>query len=62
MLEGAPLKPNAAYFCGADAHVRSRPLAGHSDRIANLEAALADLRSDLESLKEQFAGYRKQFE
>jgi uncharacterized protein YceH (UPF0502 family) len=33
-----------------------------SDRIANLEAEVAVLRSDLESLKEQFAGFRKQFE
>jgi uncharacterized protein len=33
-----------------------------SDRIANLEAEVAGLRSDLESLKEQFAGFRKQFE
>ena len=33
-----------------------------SDRIANLEAEVAELRSDLESLKEQFAGFRKQFE
>jgi hypothetical protein len=38
------------------------PLAGHSDRIANLEAELAELRSDLESLKEQFAGYPQLFE
>jgi uncharacterized protein YceH (UPF0502 family) len=33
-----------------------------SDRIANLEAEVAELRSELESLKEQFAGFRKQFE
>jgi len=33
-----------------------------SDRIANLEAEVAELRSDLDSLKEQFAGFRKQFE
>jgi uncharacterized protein YceH (UPF0502 family) len=33
-----------------------------SDRIATLEAEVAELRSDLESLKEQFAGFRKQFE
>lgn len=33
-----------------------------SDRIANLEVEVAELRSDLESLKEQFAGFRKQFE
>ena len=33
-----------------------------SDRIANLEAEVAELRRDLESLKEQFAGFRKQFE
>jgi len=33
-----------------------------TDRIANLEAEVAELRSDLESLKEQFAGFRKQFE
>ncbi len=33
-----------------------------SDRIATLEAEVAELRRDLESLKEQFAGFRKQFE
>jgi len=33
-----------------------------TDRITNLEAEVAELRSDLESLKEQFAGFRKQFE
>jgi uncharacterized protein YceH (UPF0502 family) len=33
-----------------------------SDRIANLEAEVAELRSELESLKEQFAEFRKQFE
>jgi uncharacterized protein YceH (UPF0502 family) len=33
-----------------------------SDRMATLEAEVAELRSDLESLKEQFAGFRKQFE
>ena len=33
-----------------------------SDRIANLESEVAELRRNLESLKEQFAGFRKQFE
>jgi uncharacterized protein YceH (UPF0502 family) len=33
-----------------------------SDRIASLEAEVAELRKELESLKEQFAGFRKQFE
>ncbi|HEY6390948.1 MAG TPA: YceH family protein [Bryobacteraceae bacterium] len=33
-----------------------------SDRIAVLEAEVAELRSELESLKEQFAEFRKQFE
>ena len=33
-----------------------------SDRMAALEAEVGELRRDLESLKEQFAGFRKQFE
>jgi uncharacterized protein YceH (UPF0502 family) len=33
-----------------------------SDRVASLEAEVGELRRELESLKEQFAGFRKQFE
>lgn len=33
-----------------------------SDRISALEAEMAQLRSELEELKQQFAGFRRQFE
>ena len=33
-----------------------------SDRIAELEAEVAQLRDELENLKQQFAGFQKQFE
>ena len=53
LLSGAPAIPE---------NEPEAPQPMRSDRIANLEAEVAELRSDLESLKEQFAGFRKQFE
>jgi uncharacterized protein YceH (UPF0502 family) len=38
------------------------PAPARSDRIATLEAEVAQLRSELEDLRHQFAGFRKQFE
>ncbi len=53
LLSGAPAIPE-------NEPEVAQPL--RSDRIANLKAEVAELRRDLESLKEQFAGFRKQFE
>jgi len=36
--------------------------AGGEDRVAKLEAALVELRSELETLREQFAEFKRQFE
>jgi uncharacterized protein YceH (UPF0502 family) len=36
--------------------------APRSDRMAELEAEVARLRSEFEDLKQQFAGFQKQFE
>jgi uncharacterized protein YceH (UPF0502 family) len=33
-----------------------------ADRIAALESEVAQLRDELENLKQQFAGFRRQFE
>ncbi len=38
------------------------PVAPRHDRIAELEAEVVQLRQELEDLKHQFAGFRKQFE
>jgi uncharacterized protein YceH (UPF0502 family) len=38
------------------------PTAPRHDRITALEAEVAELRKELEDLKQQFAGFRKQFE
>ena len=40
----------------------SPPAATRSDRIGALEAEVAELRSELNDLKRQFAGFRQQFE
>ena len=39
-----------------------QPIPAKIDRIATMEADIAQLRSELEDLKIQFAGFRKQFE
>jgi uncharacterized protein YceH (UPF0502 family) len=38
------------------------PAPHRQDRVATLEAEVAQLRNELEDLKQQFAGFRKQFE
>lgn len=38
------------------------PAPQRSDRVANLETEVAQLRHELQDLKQQFAGFRKQFE
>ena len=56
LLSGAPVVTDEAAQ-GADA-----PVAPRTDRIAALENEVAQLRSELEDLKLQFAGFRRQFE
>jgi len=53
LLSGAPAIPE---------NEPEVPQPMRSDRIVNLEAEVAELRRELESLKEQFAGFRKQFD
>jgi uncharacterized protein len=54
LLAGPPeVSAISAEYVGAPAR---------SDRIGDLEAELAQLRGELEDLKQQFAGFRKQFE
>jgi uncharacterized protein YceH (UPF0502 family) len=43
-------------------HVADLIAPARADRIATLEAEVAQLRGDLEDLKQQFAGFQKQFE
>jgi uncharacterized protein len=43
-------------------HTPPEPSAPRSDRIAILESEVAQLRHELEDLKQQFAGFKKQFE
>jgi uncharacterized protein YceH (UPF0502 family) len=43
-------------------HVADSIAPARADRIATLEAEVAQLRGDLEDLKQQFAGFQKQFE
>src|SRR5581483_5867929 len=40
----------------------SEPVAPRPDRIAALEAEVANMRQELDDLKQQFAGFRRQFE
>lgn len=53
LLSGTP----ALTETEAEAAVPARP-----DRLATLEAQVAELRTELEDLKQQFAGFRRQFE
>jgi uncharacterized protein YceH (UPF0502 family) len=46
----------------AVSHTPPEPSAPRSDRIAILESEVAQLRHELEDLKQQFAGFKKQFE
>jgi uncharacterized protein YceH (UPF0502 family) len=46
----------------AVSHTPPEPPAPRSDRIAILESEVAQLRHELEDLKQQFAGFKKQFE
>jgi uncharacterized protein len=57
LLSGPPALGAGAQEYAADAIPPPRP-----DRIATLEAEVAQLRADLEDLKRQFAGFQKQFE
>jgi uncharacterized protein len=46
----------------AAAHHEEAPPVSRADRISELEAEVAQLRRELEDLKQQFAGFQKQFE
>ncbi len=46
--------------CGQPREAPPRP--PRADRLSALEAEVAQLRSELEDLKQQFAGFQKQFE
>ena len=53
LLSGAPAVPE---------NEPEPPLPMRTDRLAALEAEIAELRSELEGLKQHFADFRKQFE
>jgi uncharacterized protein YceH (UPF0502 family) len=53
LLSGPPVLPEEE----TDASAPARP-----DRIGTIEAEIAQLRDELEDLRQQFAGFRKQFE
>ncbi|HTB18423.1 MAG TPA: YceH family protein [Bryobacteraceae bacterium] len=57
LLSGAPVVAALTPEQAADMAAPAR-----SDRIAELEAEVAQLRRELEDLKQQFAGFQKQFE
>jgi hypothetical protein len=54
LLSGAP--------AAAAMNIAETPAAPRADRVGQLEAEVARLREELESLKEQFAQFRRQFE
>jgi hypothetical protein len=55
LLSGPPVQP-------AEAEVEEAPKHASVDRIGMLEVQMAQLRSELEDLKQEFAGFRRQFE
>jgi uncharacterized protein len=57
LLSGPPAVEATPQANAADSMPPPRP-----DRVATLEAEVAQLRGDLEDLKRQFAGFQKQFE
>jgi uncharacterized protein YceH (UPF0502 family) len=57
LLSGPPAPPASAHEQAADSAAPPR-----SDRLTLLEAEVAQLRRELEDLKQQFAGFQKQFE
>jgi uncharacterized protein YceH (UPF0502 family) len=57
LLSGPPAAPDSAQEQAADSAPPPR-----SDRLTLLEAEVAQLRRELDDLKQQFAGFQKQFE
>lgn len=55
LLSGAPAEPRVAYAAEA-------PAARREDRVTALEGEVARLRDIVESLQQEFAAFRKQFE
>jgi hypothetical protein len=61
LLSGTPQADSQAASSFAERSVDSAP-APRSDRVTVLETEVAQLRRDLEDLRQQFAGFQKQFE
>jgi hypothetical protein len=57
LLSGSPAAMDVSPERAADLLLPPRP-----DRIATLEAEVAQLRDEIELLKQRFAGFQKQFE
>jgi hypothetical protein len=59
------LSGDAAPAAGAESeqHAASEPaVSGQTERIAQLETEVSELRRELETLREQFAAFQKQFQ
>jgi uncharacterized protein len=62
LLSGSPAPPALASPASAQEQAADSAAPPRSDRLTLLEAEVAQLRRELEDLKQQFGGFQKQFE